>query len=64
MSSAIYFKFGWEKDMSKVIFSGNQLTLRELKESIIEIKKLRSGRDLNVDLKVVDAADGSKGSFI
>jgi hypothetical protein len=62
MASEIYFKFGYEKDTSKVKFSGNQLTLKELKERIIEIKQLRLA--LNVDLKVVDASDGSKGSLL
>ena len=62
MASEIFFKFGYEKDTSKVKFSGNQLTLRELKERIIEIKQLRLAH--NVDLKVVDAADGIKGTML
>ena len=62
MASEIYFKFGYEKDTSKVKFAGSQLTLKELKERIIEIKQLRLAP--NVDLKVVDASDGSKGSML
>ena len=62
MTSSIYFKMGWEKEMSKILFIGNQLRLKDLKEQIIEAKNLRAGRsEWNFDLKVVDANDGSKG---
>ena len=62
MSSAVYFKMGWEKDMSKVTFSGNQIKLRDLKDQIIELRNLKNGaREWAFDLIVKDAADNSKG---
>ena len=64
MTSAIYFKTGWEKELSKIDFTGNHLTLKELKEQIIEKKKLRSGKfDANIDLIIKDASEGSKGNY-
>ena len=62
MSSAVYFKMGWEKDMSKVVFSGNQISLRDLKDQIIEMRNLNKGaHDWAFDLIVKDADDSSKG---
>ena len=60
--SCVFFKMGWEKEMSKVQFTGNQISLRDLKDQIIEIKKLKNGRtDWNFDLVVKDCEDPSKG---
>jgi len=65
MTSAIYFKMGWEKEMSKITFSGNYISLKELKEYIIETKNLRTGKsDINLDLIIKDAVDITKGLFI
>ena len=51
--------------MSKVHFSGNQISLRDLKDQIIKIKKLKSGRaDWNFDLVVKDSEDPSKGAGV
>ena len=56
---------GWEKEMSKITFSGNYISLKELKEYIIETKNLRTGKsDINLDLIIKDAVDTTKGFFL
>lgn len=62
MTSSIYFKVGYEKDISKINFTGNQISLKDLKEQIIQSKNLTSGKaDWDLDLLVTDAVDTSKG---
>jgi DWNN domain len=62
-ASTIFFKIGFEKEESKVLFSGNQISLKDLKEQIIDIKNMRSGvkAEWDIDLTIKDANDKSKG---
>ena len=55
---------GWEKEMSKVNFTGNQISVKDLKEKIIEARNLQSGKpDFVMDLKISDDAT-KQGIFL
>lgn len=62
--STIFFKVGFEKETSKIHFSGNQISLNDLKEQIIELKNMRTGKnDWDIDLIIRDAVDKTKGKI-
>lgn len=64
MSSVIYFKLksAAAGQVEPVHFTGQQMTLLDLKKAIVKLKKMSSAMDF--DLKITDADDKSKGYFI